>query len=682
MDRLSQLTDREKAVKAVIINNKELLEALLRDGVDPFHRPIGYPQSDSATLTAAELGRADFLRIFCSIKREQSQTQMTDPVVFLASCVGLSVTSIDTLCTDIGANPNQVLPPGYRPLHAVLRCGITRCDAAFRALMGHFKRREIYRREDPVARTVNRIVQPSAPGPSRISLFQSNRGDILSGIRMDQDTLYRENLITQIERTLAANQRTISHLDNHLLNTGAEISNVDMLANVNVNTRNERVQINRQSDTNVSAHTDNILVRTAQRDVDRAVDDINILPDRLAITDNMRDTRRSLLNTTQTSTVEEIDASNRESGRVQSQIQRVLNGRGALNQNRVRTNDASEGLTSDDSHVQVIGGSGLFGAVGTTEGYGEEMTHVEDVNTRTHSPIPLLTRCQFNCHFGRICGCNRMDTNIRAVNNGNRGGRRNNNNRGCRHRQPYATETLWTVNSTTTPTRPPSERRLQCLKRLVELGAKPNMPDTNRCTPLHYSVWCGMAAESLYLLQVAPQTLTMSDNRGNSPLHYAAFTANEEIICLLLKNGAPINSTNVWGETPLHMAVIACNIQALRLLIRWGANVTLRMVDGKTPSDLAEANGFVEGATVLNAVSRVPELKCLSMQMATKRWTQYQVQYMRQMKEATAICPNIEGEEVEEAVVQLLTVEGVDMRDSFGFGVECCGCCVEGEGTA
>jgi len=58
-----------------------------------------------------------------------------------------------------------------------------------------------------------------------------------------------------------------------------------------------------------------------------------------------------------------------------------------------------------------------------------------------------------------------------------------------------------------------------------------------------------------------------------TPLHVAAYTGCNEIIELLLKNGADINARNILGETPLMYAIENGNVQTAKLLIDKGANI-------------------------------------------------------------------------------------------------------------
>ncbi|MFC1841789.1 ankyrin repeat domain-containing protein [Candidatus Dependentiae bacterium] len=57
------------------------------------------------------------------------------------------------------------------------------------------------------------------------------------------------------------------------------------------------------------------------------------------------------------------------------------------------------------------------------------------------------------------------------------------------------------------------------------------------------------------LIKKYKNKLLERDKKGNTPLHYAASFARDEIVFLLLKNGAPANAKAIFGVTPLHYAV-------------------------------------------------------------------------------------------------------------------------------
>lgn len=67
-------------------------------------------------------------------------------------------------------------------------------------------------------------------------------------------------------------------------------------------------------------------------------------------------------------------------------------------------------------------------------------------------------------------------------------------------------------------------------------------------------------------------------------MHWAASDGNQEIIEILLENGALINSEDTEGNTPLTIALMCRRIEVARTLIEHGADI------GKIKSNLVEKN--------------------------------------------------------------------------------------------
>ncbi len=68
-----------------------------------------------------------------------------------------------------------------------------------------------------------------------------------------------------------------------------------------------------------------------------------------------------------------------------------------------------------------------------------------------------------------------------------------------------------------------------------------------------------------------------------TPLHNAALEANKEIVELLIANGADVNAKTNYGETPLHKALYEKRKEIIELLIAKGADVNAENQFGWTP---------------------------------------------------------------------------------------------------
>lgn len=70
---------------------------------------------------------------------------------------------------------------------------------------------------------------------------------------------------------------------------------------------------------------------------------------------------------------------------------------------------------------------------------------------------------------------------------------------------------------------------------------------------------------------------------GNTPLHYAADGACEEILDILFVNGGLVNVQNKNGETPLARATLSDNIDAVKRLVSYGCDINMAEKNGWTP---------------------------------------------------------------------------------------------------
>ena len=78
-------------------------------------------------------------------------------------------------------------------------------------------------------------------------------------------------------------------------------------------------------------------------------------------------------------------------------------------------------------------------------------------------------------------------------------------------------------------------------------------------------------------------TSSIGRNAGNTPLHNASGTADEDVIMALLRNGAHVNAANNLGSTPLHAAATTGDRESILALLTNGANPNARNIEGLTP---------------------------------------------------------------------------------------------------
>lgn len=74
-------------------------------------------------------------------------------------------------------------------------------------------------------------------------------------------------------------------------------------------------------------------------------------------------------------------------------------------------------------------------------------------------------------------------------------------------------------------------------------------------------------------------------------LHFAALRGLDDIVDVLLKNGANANITNSNGLTPLHIVAMRTpsgHEKTAKILLKFGANIEMKSNSGLTPVQLAE----------------------------------------------------------------------------------------------
>ena len=88
------------------------------------------------------------------------------------------------------------------------------------------------------------------------------------------------------------------------------------------------------------------------------------------------------------------------------------------------------------------------------------------------------------------------------------------------------------------------------------------------------------------LLDRDPKLVRATDERGLTPLHYAASDRNpgrRDLIAALLSSGADVGARDCAAFTPLHFAAGGDDVEVARMLLDAGAEVDAKDVDGDTP---------------------------------------------------------------------------------------------------
>jgi ankyrin repeat protein len=86
---------------------------------------------------------------------------------------------------------------------------------------------------------------------------------------------------------------------------------------------------------------------------------------------------------------------------------------------------------------------------------------------------------------------------------------------------------------------------------------------------------------------------------GTTPLQWAVYRVDRELVDRLLKKGAKANVTNRYGASPLHEAVRVADVELTGLLLEAGADANTANADGQTALMLAARTGNVPVAEAL-----------------------------------------------------------------------------------
>jgi ankyrin repeat protein len=85
--------------------------------------------------------------------------------------------------------------------------------------------------------------------------------------------------------------------------------------------------------------------------------------------------------------------------------------------------------------------------------------------------------------------------------------------------------------------------------------------------------------------------VNFTDSKGSTPLHHAVLSGSNEVVQLLLENGANVNVAEyINGDTPLTLAAAKDNIEAYEMLVKAGADVNVKNDKNQTVLMIARAN--------------------------------------------------------------------------------------------
>ncbi|KAF1743883.1 hypothetical protein MXB_317, partial [Myxobolus squamalis] len=147
-----------------------------------------------------------------------------------------------------------------------------------------------------------------------------------------------------------------------------------------------------------------------------------------------------------------------------------------------------------------------------------------------------------------------------------------------------------------------SRDHINIVELLISKDASINLLNANDYTPLHIAaVYNSLRCASFFLSLTQSENMQKTwDFHENRPIHLAVMYNNFEMVQLLIKNDAPLESKNDSGLTPLLMAASHGYIDIMKALINLCPRLALDEDDSNnTALHLAAENGFFRAIPIL-----------------------------------------------------------------------------------
>ncbi|WP_237980245.1 ankyrin repeat domain-containing protein [Bacillus thuringiensis] len=111
-------------------------------------------------------------------------------------------------------------------------------------------------------------------------------------------------------------------------------------------------------------------------------------------------------------------------------------------------------------------------------------------------------------------------------------------------------------------------------------------------TLLHLAAYFGQKELASFLLESGADIHSRAKNENeNTPLQAAIANKQSELVAFLIEKGSDVNVIQSGGWTGLHEAALLGNEEIIVLLLKNGANKTIKKNDGKTAYDIALEKG-------------------------------------------------------------------------------------------
>ena len=137
------------------------------------------------------------------------------------------------------------------------------------------------------------------------------------------------------------------------------------------------------------------------------------------------------------------------------------------------------------------------------------------------------------------------------------------------------------------------------VEELLQRPQEPNLTDEHGQTPLHFAAAGGHLAPAKLLLEARAETDSRQEADGRTPLHLGSFGGHLDVVQLLLEAGADKDITENYGCTALGLAACRGHLDVVRLLLEAGAGKEKTSHGGFTALELAAAQGHLDTVRLL-----------------------------------------------------------------------------------
>ncbi len=148
------------------------------------------------------------------------------------------------------------------------------------------------------------------------------------------------------------------------------------------------------------------------------------------------------------------------------------------------------------------------------------------------------------------------------------------------------------------------EGKLEVVEFLICKGASVNAEYANCGKPIHIATAAGHRNIVGFLLNRI--SVNEGDKSGYTPLHYAAYNGQLEMVQFLIASEANIHAQAQDGVTPLHFAAFYGHLDTAKFLVEKGANINVEDNYKNTPMGLAIAQNRQDIIEFFNVLLPTP----------------------------------------------------------------------------